>query len=74
VSFYDPVRAPRLYPDPANWCAPPVNNAEAWAERVLGILTALNDPVASWVATSTFWGNFPATSRAAPVPLPRGEA
>jgi hypothetical protein len=38
------------------------NCAEAWAERVLGILAALNHPAVSWVATSTFWGNFPAAA------------
>jgi hypothetical protein len=38
------------------------NYAEAWAERVLGILAALNHPAVSWVATSTFWGNFPAAA------------
>ena len=26
MSLYDPVRAPRLYPDPGNWFAPPDGN------------------------------------------------
>jgi hypothetical protein len=26
--FHDPVRAPRLYPDPGNWFAPPGSNRE----------------------------------------------
>jgi hypothetical protein len=48
----------------------PVDNAEAWVERVLGILTALNHPAVSWCwSLPLFRENFPATSRAAPVPL-----
>lgn len=35
-------------------------------------IDGLNHPAVSWIATSSFWGNFPAGSRAAPVPLQGG--
>jgi hypothetical protein len=43
-----------------------VNNAEAWFQRVLGILTTLKAPTVSWISDQYFLAEFPCSQRGAP--------